>query len=198
MIKLINLLELGINSYISIENVDNYYDDNIQNNTKEFSTYSLGMDEIRSILYDYGYDDYEMVDDSWGNFLIDLQQTNKLNQFYRDLRNCVKKYVGKEILNELEINRPKITFIPANQIYTWTYKGGSKECDEYCRVDEKIIGVYIFNKYLFLLSPKNEINNLYFCFNIRYFEKNELDTWFNQDIDLKDDPITLQNLKIIG
>lgn len=99
MIKLINLLELNVNnSRITPELVNNYFDHNIQYNSKEFSVGSIGLNEIEQILNNYGFNYYNDPQSDWEPFLINLQKSNKLNQFYRDLRVCVKKHVGKEII----------------------------------------------------------------------------------------------------
>lgn len=102
-------------------------------------------------------------------------------------------------LLELGINKPSITFIPKEQIYTWEYIGGaSKELEQYLPIAGYLIsGVLIFNKYLFLASAPDK-DGMYNGFNAKYFIRKNIDTWFKQDIDLEDNPITLNNLKILG
>lgn len=105
-----------------------------------------------------------------------------------------------QLINELEINNPnQIRFIPKEKHLEWTYKGGSKELDEYIpSPGYKIAGVLIFNKYIWVMSPKHKDHGTYLVFNAKYFDKGGLFNWHFEGIDLSDDPITINNIEIIG
>lgn len=105
-------------------------------------------------------------------------------------------------LLELEVNNPnQIKFVSKDEVNIWEYKGGSKELDEYMSFPGLLIsGILIFKKFIWcriILNPETE---KYLVFNAKYFKyiRQDNDDWNKYDIDLSDNPITLNNIEIIG
>ncbi len=103
------LNELSINNpLVTAEKAEQYYWDNIFKNDIEFSGSSNGWHEYRQICQPY-CKKYDLG--GWvgrGNFKYLSQQ--ELIKFYNDVRQLVKKRVGKEVLNELNIAKPIQTY----------------------------------------------------------------------------------------
>ncbi len=120
MIKLTNILnELEINNprQITVEKAKQYFIDNIYNNGIEFGGSSNGWKEYLQICKPYR-EKYNL--DNWIHLLHEFKKLSQpdLIKLFNEMRRIVKKYVGKEILNELEINNPRqITVEKVEQYY---------------------------------------------------------------------------------
>ncbi len=156
MIKLTNILnELSINNpLVTAEKVHQYFRNNIIRNDVEFELDSEGWKEYKQI-YQLYLEKYDISD--WiglGNFE-DLSQQD-LNKLYNEMRKLVKKYVGKEVLNELEINNPRITVEKTKQYYQYNivdqdmgiWEEYLQICEPYCKKYgiDGWIGLYDFEK----------------------------------------------------
>lgn len=90
-----NLNELGINKGVTVEEVYDYFIDNIYNNTNpdELSSTSKGWEKY--IELKEKYNNNKSIDTIE---LIKILSQQNLNRFYQDMKNLVKKYTQ---LNEL-------------------------------------------------------------------------------------------------
>ena len=102
------LNELNVNNPANAtpEKVWRYYMDNIWHNWEEFNTINPGWKEFWNLRDSFNNDDDEDIDTL--SLIHDKLSQQDLNSFYKEMRKIVKKYVGKEILNELSIAHPYV------------------------------------------------------------------------------------------
>lgn len=209
MIKLINILsELQINTPgITLEKVQDYYKKNILNNNKKFYT-SKGWIEYKQLCKPY-CEKYDLKDGYISFYGFKKLSKSDLIKFYNQMRALVHKHVGTEMLNELQVAIPSITNIKTKDIQTWCCIKST--VDNIIKVDELVDGIKIFNKYLYLLGAKVELDildsthtydinmdNKYLVFPIENFEPTgKPTTWFKDDMDLSYDPITMKNIYVL-
>lgn len=105
---MIKLSELIVKPYITPERAKKYYRDNIWDNNSIFGVGQEGWNEFmeicKSYYIKYNFDYYHI------HYIHEFEKLSQseLNKLYQDMRTLVRKYVGKEILSELQVKKPRI------------------------------------------------------------------------------------------
>ncbi len=175
MIKLTDILnELEINNprQITVEKAKQYFIDNIYNNGIEFNINGNGWKEYKQICKPY-CEKYKII--NWMGSVSTFKKLSQpdLDKFYNEMRQLVKKYVGKDVLNELEINKPlnliiKLATELVNAFYNEIWWD-----DEGITYSENIEYVNpILVNYLQNLGKHEEFNDIYKDFQFNMIDKN--------------------------
>ena len=162
-IKLTDILnELSINNpAITPKKVFKYFEDNLYYNNQEFGFISTGWQEYKELANQFNYS---------GDTSTLVYQLSKedLNRFYDGMRQLVRKYVGKEILNELSINNPNKTREEVLEYFSNTLNNGER-FDDFSEAWQELLRLkeqfgyehYIPISHIIEELPQRDLNRFY-------------------------------------